>query len=138
LAASSAPQRGNIAMQLSSFAVVRKRGDAALLIDDPLIYCFAGDQIVLAYISRQALMDYFRVPGDRRISRQDWNLVVDRHLDGFKPIIAEKFERDDWDVYTGYGQSYPKIIITLQDMQRSKYPFSMSVLDLRSGFRGRR
>jgi hypothetical protein len=125
-------------MQLSSFAVVHERGDAVLLPDDPVIQCFAGNQVVLACIGRQALMDYFRVPGGERISLRDWNLVVDRHLDGFKPIIAEKFERDEWDVYSARGQSYPKIVITLQDMQRSGYPFSMGVLALRAGFRRRR
>jgi hypothetical protein len=36
---------------------VHERGDAAPLIDHPLVHCFAGNQIVLAYISRQALMD---------------------------------------------------------------------------------
>jgi hypothetical protein len=112
-------------MQLSSFAVVHERGDAAPLFDHPLIKCTAGKQIVLAYVSRQALMDYFRVPGDQRISLKEWNLVVDRHLDGFKRIIEEKFERDDWDLYGAYGQSYPKIVVTLEDMQRSGYPFSM-------------
>jgi hypothetical protein len=117
-------------MQLSSFAVVHERGDAALLPDDSVIQCFAGNQVVLACIGRQALMDYFRVPGGERISLRDWNLVVDRHLDGFKPIIAEKFERDEWDVYSAR--------ITLQDMQRSGYPFSMGVLALRAGFRRRR
>ena len=29
-------------MQLSSFAIVRERDDAALFLDDPLIHCFAG------------------------------------------------------------------------------------------------
>jgi hypothetical protein len=121
-------------MQLSSFEVAHARGDAGLIIDDPLIRCFAGDQMVLAYVSRQALMDYFRVPGDQRISLNEWNLVVDRHLDGFKPIIQQKFEGDDWDIYNSYNQSYPKIVVTLQDMQRSEYPFSMDVLNPRAGF----
>ena len=42
-----------------------------------------------------ALMDYFWVPGDRRISLNKWNIVVDRHLDGFKPVLEDKFKRDD-------------------------------------------
>jgi hypothetical protein len=116
-------------MQLSSFAIVRERDDAALFLDDPLIHCFAGNQIiVLAFVSRAALMDYFRVPVDRRITLNEWGLVVDRHLDGFKPIIEEKFARHDWTSYKASGQSYPKMIITLQGMQRSGYRFSMDVL----------
>jgi hypothetical protein len=122
-------------MQLSSFAVVHERGDAPPLMDHPLIHCFAGNQIVLAYVSRQALMDYFRVPGNRRIFLKEWNLIVDRHLDGFKSIIQRKFECDDWDLYNAYGHSYPKIVVTLEDMQRSDYPFSMDVLDVRADFR---
>ena len=53
-------------MSLSSFAVVHERGDAAPMLDDPLAHCLAEKQTVLAYISRQALMDYFQIPGMRR------------------------------------------------------------------------
>jgi hypothetical protein len=55
-------------MKLSHFDVMHARGDAAAMLDDPLVVCFADKQRVLAYVSRQALMDYFRVPGDRRIT----------------------------------------------------------------------
>ena len=52
-------------MTLSDFTVVHARGGGGSNFDDPLIYCFDGNQIVLAYIHREALDDYFRVPGDR-------------------------------------------------------------------------
>jgi len=104
------------------------------MLDDPLIHCFAGNQIVLAYVSRQALMDYFRIAGDRKIPLKDWNLVVDRHIEGFKPIIQGKFERDEWGVFSSYGQNYPKILVTLRDMESSGYPFTLDVLDLKGGW----
>ena len=82
---------------------MRARGDSAPLLDDPLIHCFGGKQLVLAYVSRQALMDYFRIPGDRRITLQRWNVVIDRNLETFESIIEEKFVRDEWEVYNAWG-----------------------------------
>jgi hypothetical protein len=121
-------------MKLSSFVVVHERGDASPMLDHPLVHCFAEKQIVLAYISRQALMDYFQISGERRISLKEWNLVVNRNLDAFKPIIESKFERDEWEIFNAYRQSYPKIIVTLEDMQRSGEQFTISVLDLKAGW----
>lgn len=41
------------------------------MLDDPLVHCLAEKQTVLAYISRQALMDYFQIPGERRLMLKD-------------------------------------------------------------------
>jgi hypothetical protein len=46
-------------VKLSTLSVVYERGDAAPLLDDPLIHCQAGQQLVLAFVLRNALMDYF-------------------------------------------------------------------------------
>ena len=121
-------------MKLTDFAVVHERGGASAHFDDPLVHCFAGKQIVLAFVSRQALMDYFHILGDSKITLQQWNLVVDRNLDAFKPIIEAKYERDDWEVYNASGQSYPKVVVTLEDMQRSGEQFSIDVLKLDAEF----
>jgi hypothetical protein len=121
-------------MTLSIFAVVHRRDNASALFDDPLVHCYAGKQIVLTYISRQALEDYFRIPGDERITLAQWNLVVDRNLDAFKRIIEAKFVRDDWEVHNACGQSYPKLLVTLEDMQRSGEKFTIEVLKLKAGF----
>src|SRR5436189_5883447 len=98
-AAFERPSTRGCPMKPSTFHVVHERGDAAPLLDDPLIHCQAGRQLVLAYVSRTALMDYFRIPGDKRITLQQWNLVVDRNLDAFKRIIEGKFERDEWELH---------------------------------------
>ena len=118
-------------MKLSKFSVVHERGDTAPLLDDPLIHCQAGQQLVLAYVSRTALMDYFRIPGDMRITLQQWNLVVDRNLEAFKRIIEGKFERDEWEIEKRLGQSYPRMLITLEDMQRSGEQFTAEGSDFR-------
>lgn len=112
-------------MTLANFTVEYERGDAAQRLDDPLVRCHSGKQIVLTDIERNALEDYFRVPGDTRISLAQWNLVVDRNLDAFKRIIAGKFERDDWDVCNAYKQ---RLRVTLEDMQRSGEEFTIEVL----------
>ena len=106
-------------MMLSMFAVAHERGDASVFLGDPLVHCYAGKQLVLTYVSRVALKDYFRIAGDTRITLQQWALVVECNLEAFKRIIETKYERDDWEVYNAYGQSYPKLVVTLEDMQRS-------------------
>ncbi len=124
-------------MKLSDFNVVQSRPEAAMLLDDPVIHCLAGKQAVLAYVSRQALMDHFRVPGDRRVTLAQWNLVVARHIDDFKPIIESKFERDEWEFVEKHGERYPKIVVTLDDIQKSGAKLTMDVLNLDAGFRSR-
>jgi hypothetical protein len=122
-------------MKLSHFAVVHARGGASIVLDDPLVHCFADKQVVLTCVSRQALMDHFHVPGDRRITLAQWNLVVDRNLDAFERIIEAKYARGDWELYnTLWGQSFPKIVITLEDMQSSGKEFTMDVLNLDAEF----
>lgn len=124
-------------MKLTEFAVVHERGDASQLLDDPLVHCRAGRQLVLTYVSRQGLMDYCRVPGVRQITLRQWNMVVDRNLDAFSRIIEAKFERDDWMIYSIRGRVLPRLVVTLQDMESSTEDFSIDVLDLDAGF-GRR
>jgi hypothetical protein len=115
-------------IKLSKFSVVLEGGDIAPLLDDPLIRCQAGEQLVLAYVSRTALMDYFHIPGDMRITLQQWNLVVDRNLQAFERIIEGKFERDEWEMQEGL----PRMLITLEDMQRSGEEFRAEGSDFRS------
>jgi hypothetical protein len=124
-------------MKLSAFAVVHERGDASAVLDNPLVHCYSGKQLILTYVSRQALMDYFRVPGDSRVTLAQWNLVVDRNLEAFSRIIEAKYERDDWDVHSAYGQSYPRVTVTLEDMRRSGEQFTIEVLKLDAGFRSK-
>ena len=122
-------------MKLSHFAVVHARDGASAILDDPLVHCFDDKQLVLTYVSRQALMDYFQVPGDRCITLAQWNLVVDRNLDAFKGIIQMKHARGAWEVHTTPGgQSFCKLIITLGDMQRSGQKFTIEVLNLDADF----
>jgi hypothetical protein len=120
-------------MRLSSFEVLYERHDAAQLLDDPLIRCFVGDQMVaLACVKRSALMDRFRVPGDRIITLNEWNVVVESNLAAFEAIIQRKYDSGD----LSRGKSYSTIIVTLQDMERGGHDFSMSVLDVKGHFAG--
>ena len=120
---------------LSNFSVVHVRSSVT---DDPLVHAHADAQLVLAYIAREALDDYFRVPGGQPRTIQQWNLVVEANLARFAKIISEKYENDEWAVHNAYGQSYPRITVTLHDMQRSGEQFTDDVLNLRAGFQDRR
>jgi hypothetical protein len=122
-------------MTLSNFAVVHERGSGGgSNFNDPLIHCFDGNQLVLAFIARQALDDYFRVPGDQRRTLQQWNLVAESNRATFEKIIAAKYERGERSTYDAYGQSYSLVVVTLEDMQGSGEAFTDDVLKLKAEF----
>ena len=121
-------------VKLSTFSVVSERPDAAPLLDDPLIHCQAGQQLVLAFVSRNALMDYFHIR-DERIPLHQWNVVVERNLDAFKRIIEGKYERDEWEAHNSQGQSYPRVLVTLEDLERCGEELTAEVRDLHVGSR---
>lgn len=126
-------------MTLSNFAVVHERGkDGGSNFDAPLIHCFDGRQLVLAFIGREALDDYFRVPGDQPRTLQQWNLVAESNRAAFEKIITTKYERGDRSTHDAYGQSYPRVDVTLEDMQRSGEKFTDDVLKLKAEFVPRR
>jgi hypothetical protein len=117
-------------MKLSQFAVVQERDGTSAILDDALVHCFDDNQLVLAYVSQDALMDYFQVPRDRRVTLAEWNLVLNRNLDAFKRIIQLKYANGAWEVHnTPVGHSFRKLIITLGDMQRSGLKFTMEALN---------
>jgi hypothetical protein len=103
-------------------------------LDDPLIHCQAGQQFVLAYVSRNALVDYFHIR-DEGIPLHQWNLVVERNLDAFARIIEGKYERDEWEVHNSQGQSYPRVLVTLEDMQGCGEQLTAEARDLDARFR---
>lgn len=122
-------------MTLSNFAVVHERGDdGGSNFHDPLIHCFDGKQLVLAFVGRQALDDYFEVPGDQRRTLKQWNLVVENNRAAFEKIITTKYDRGDRSTYDAYGQSYPRVDVTLEDMRRSGETFGDDVLGLKAEF----
>jgi hypothetical protein len=118
-------------MTLTDFAVVHSRIDGVEhTVDAPLIHCFDGKQRVLAFVSRNALEDYFSL--SVRPSMQDGNLLVDRNLDAISRIVAAKYERGERSVYTTFGQSYPRVDITLEDMKDSGEEFTAAVLNVKA------
>ena len=92
------------------------------MVEGVLAHCFDGKQLVLALISRTAFADYFHLPPSTRSrvspSLQQCNLLVESNLEAFKRIITAKFERGERGVQDQYGQSYPRVHVTLDDMQR--------------------
>jgi hypothetical protein len=48
---------------------------------------------------------------------------------------GHQYEADDWEVDNKHRQTYAKLVITLEDMQRSSAEFSIDVLNIDAGFR---
>jgi hypothetical protein len=121
---------------LSNFAVIHERGSGGPSFADPLIQCFDGKELVMAFIAREALGDYFGVPSQRR-TLQQWNLVAESNRAAFEKIIATKYERGERSTCDTNGQSYPRVDVTLEDMRRSGETFTDDVLMLRAEFKAR-
>jgi hypothetical protein len=120
-------------MTLESFSVVHARTDGEdHTVDAPLIHCFDGRQLVLAFVDRTALADYFHLP--QRPTMRESNLLVDRNLQAFARIVATKYEAGNTSVYDRLGQSFPRVDVTLQDMQDSGEQFSADVLEPEAAF----
>ena len=120
-------------MALSDFAVVHARTDGeAHTVDAPLIHCFDGRQLVLAFVERTALADYFRMA--RRPGMRLSNLIVDRNLEAFARIVAAKYSNGQVGAYSGYGQTFPRLDVTLEDMQQSGEQFTADVLKPEAAF----
>jgi hypothetical protein len=120
-------------MALEHFAVVHERGGSPLF-SNPLVHAFDGCQLVLAFVDRAALRDHFRIPGDVRLTIRDWNLVVERNLAAFKRVISAKYDRGQRSIYYGHGQEFPRVDVTLEDLERSGEEFSADVLKINAHF----
>jgi hypothetical protein len=120
-------------MPLSGFTVVHARSDGEAHSDDAaLIHCFDGTQLVLAFVGRTALADYFRLP--QRPSMRESNLIVERNKEAFGDIVTGKYERGLTSMYSRFGQSYPRVDVTLDDMVRSGQSFTADFLRPEAAF----
>jgi hypothetical protein len=62
------------------------------------------------------------------------NLIVDRNLEAFARIVAANYSRGQVGVYSSCGQTFPRVDITLEDMERSGEQFTADVLKLEAAF----
>jgi hypothetical protein len=120
---------------LSEFQVIHERGGGGPSFGDPLIRCIDGDQVVLAFVSRTGLDDYFRVPGGERRTLKQWNLVTQSNQDALTKIIADKYERGVRTTYQDVtGQTFPRVDVTLADMERCGEKLRDDVLKIQASF----
>jgi hypothetical protein len=118
-------------MVLSRYSVMHERDGAG----DPLVHCYDGNQLVLAYISHKALKDKLLVPGASDPTLSEWNSVVELNIDALSQIIADKYERGEWSIHKTYTQSYLRLHVTSEDIDRSGAQLSAEGVRPRSGFK---
>ena len=73
-------------MPLTHFAVVYEHVEP---LNRVLIHCFDDRQMVLVFISREAIDDYFRCSS---LTPRDRNLLIGRNLENLIPVIAAKYD----------------------------------------------
>jgi len=90
--------------------------------DGTIVHGFDDRELVLAFVTRTALDDYFgwpwSLPDQKRPSLKEHCLVVDRNLAAIEPIIQEKYRHGDYRMLDRYGSSYKLIEITHADIAR--------------------
>jgi hypothetical protein len=120
-------------MPLTNFAVVREHVKS---LNRVLIHCFDGRQMILVFISRQAIDDYFR---RLSLTPRDRNLLIDRNLENLIPVITAKYDCGEVGEYIGSGsQLFPQIDLDLADLEAAPGKLTDTVLDIaaRAGFQG--
>jgi len=116
------------AMVLRDFNVIHAQPDS----DFVVVHGWHDRQIVLTFIPRMHLEDYFH---RGRLSGKQANLLVDRNIEAFSHIISAKYERGDYRAYSRSGSTYPRVDITLEDIQSSGESLTDSVLAMDAQFR---
>ena len=123
------------AVRLTRFSVVHSQNEH----NGTIIHCFGGHEIVIAYVPRDALDDYFNWPKPSRDkvrpSLWECHLVVDRNLSAFARIIQEKYRCREYCESLRFDPSEELIEITLEDIQRSGANLSDTVIDIARAFR---
>ena len=112
-------------MPLTNFAVVHEHSEP---LDRVLVHCFDDRRMVLVFISREAVDDYFRRNG---LTPKQRNLLIDRNLENLIPVITTKYERGEVSEYIGFGgQRFPQIDLSLADLEQAPQELTDSVLDM--------
>jgi hypothetical protein len=112
-------------MPLTHFAVVHEHSEP---LNRVLIHCFDDRQMILVFIARDAIDDYFRRSS---LEPRDRNLLMDRNLEHLIPVIAAKYDRGEVGEYIGFnGQRFPQIDLSLADLEQAPEKLSDTVLDI--------
>ena len=115
---------------LTGLSVVHADSD----FDGTIIHGFDGRELVLAFIARTALDDYFgwlwSLPDQKRPSLKEHHLVVDRNLVVLEPIIQEKYHRGDYSIIHRYGSSRKFIEIAYAHIPRGKIELTDNVIQM--------
>jgi len=114
---------------LKDFSVIHAQPNTDLVV----LHCWHGKQVVLASIPKIHLEDHFR--RDRLTGKQA-NLVVDRNLQAFARIISSKYERGEYRPYSRLGSTFPRVDVTLDDIESSGETLTDSVLSVSAGWVG--
>jgi hypothetical protein len=118
-------------LMLSGLCVVHADGD----FDGTVIHGFDGRDLVLAFVGRTALDDYFgwpwSVPEGRRPSVAEHRVVVDRNLAALEPIIQEKYRLGGYRYLNRCGSSLKFVEIVSTDIERGKIALTDSVIQTR-------
>lgn len=116
---------------LSNFSVVPTHQGK---MGEVLVHAFNGRKLVLVFVERAAIDDYFQ---RRDLTQHQRNLLVGSNLAKVEPVIGDKYERGEVGTYTGTGgMQLPCIDLTLADLRQVPERLSDVILymDARAGF----
>jgi len=114
-------------MTLTNLQVIHAQPDS----DFVVLNGWHGPQMVLAFILKLHLEDHLR---RQRLTGKQANLVVDRHIEAFARIISSKYERGEYRPYSRLGSTYPRVDVSLADIEASSEVITDSVLNISAGW----
>jgi len=115
-------------MSLTNFSVVHAHVEP---LNRVLIHCLDGQQMVLVFISREAVDDYFE---QRSLTPQQRNLLIMRNLELLQPVIQHKYTTDQVTTYHGTGGvRLPQVDLSIADLRQTSEPMTDTVLDVAAG-----
>jgi len=115
------------AVLLKEFAVIHAQPDSGIVV----LHCWHDKQMVLAFIPKVHLEDYFRRDS---LNGKEANLIVDRNLEAFARIVSAKYERGEYRPYSRFGSTMPCVDINLEDIETSGETLTDSALNLPAGW----
>jgi hypothetical protein len=104
--------------------------------DEVMLIAMDRNKRVIVFIAKRDLDGLFKLSERTRLTLRHYGLLVEANKTAFRHVITEKYERGPHGIYKGFGQEFPKVVVTLDDLQRSGEEMSAEVLKLDAKLRG--
>jgi hypothetical protein len=94
--------------------------------DSVMIHALHDEQLILGFVLRTALDDYFEKRG---LTQDQRGLLVEANIEALGKIMDKKYSQETPVNYVRHGSTFPRVEISLDDLRLSGERLSASVLE---------